>query len=252
MSEDVDMKAAAALTSLRLQSRGSMGEVSPRSSMSAAAAVVAAVMDAAAGGGDSHSHFAQSSTRTTTGEEEVSGEQGEGAGQGQGDPGLFGLGVVEHRTTTPSPPTSAHGAALGMVTPKSVKTGEHPTDSEAADLMLYLATSPSPARPTTGRERDGTDAGAFRTLVGGGLRTTGRVLFETEGPTPTPTTTRLTPQQLLPPPPPPPPPSVVVPTSPRDDTPRTPSGVGFNIHDFIHASPSTGLFDDGLGIELGL
>ena len=114
-----------------------MGEVSPRSKMSAVAAVVAAVMDAAAG--ESYSHFGQSPMQTTTGEE-VPGER----------EGLFGLGVVEHRTTTPSPPPSAHGA-LGMVTPKNAKTGEHPTDSEAADLMLYLATSPSPARPTTGR-----------------------------------------------------------------------------------------------------
>ena len=44
--------------------------------------------------------------------------------------------------------------------------------------MLYLHTSPSPARPTTTQDRDAKDSAAFRALGGGGsLRAKGRVLF---------------------------------------------------------------------------
>lgn len=53
-----------------------------------------------------------------------------------------------------------------------------PSDNEAADLMLFLATSPSPARPATNRDKDSKDGSAYRMLGGSpGLRAKGRVLF---------------------------------------------------------------------------
>lgn len=59
------------------------------------------------------------------------------------------------------------------LTPKAKRPRPAATDSEAAELMMYLATSPSPARATVTRDKD---AEAFRALSGGaGLK--GRVLF---------------------------------------------------------------------------
>ncbi|KAG7089345.1 hypothetical protein E1B28_011035 [Marasmius oreades] len=59
-------------------------------------------------------------------------------------------------------------------------------DNEAADLMLYLATSPSPVRPSN-QNKDARDMAAFRALGGGGAAKKappGRVLFGGELPGP--------------------------------------------------------------------
>jgi hypothetical protein len=144
---DRDLKAAATLTSLLLQSqsqghsRGSGSAESPRSSISN-------VSDAG-----SFSHFVQSSTRTATAPPSAEGS----------------FTMPPNRSSTP-PGTRPGGDP--NTTPKAA-----PTDTEAADLMLFLATSPSPARPTTNRDRDTKDMAAYRALGGGGSGLTGRVLF---------------------------------------------------------------------------
>lgn len=57
-----------------------------------------------------------------------------------------------------------------------------PSDNEAADLMLFLATSPSPARPASNRDKDAKDGPMYRALGGSsGLRAKGRVLFPNSG-----------------------------------------------------------------------
>ena len=181
VNDDVDMKAAATLTSLLL-SRPALSASSPRSSMSAGSD---------AGSLHSYSQYAQSSTRTTTG-----GLQGQS------------FAAPYARSSTP-PPLSKRTQSLSQasdvrfhshsrsvpnakVTPKtqsqpiisansrayahSNSPRNPPTDSEAADLMLFLATSPSPARPTTTKDRDAKDAAAFRSLSGNPALQ-GRVLF---------------------------------------------------------------------------
>lgn len=144
---DVDMKAAAALTSLLFHSRPSIGGTSPRSSIDGSDA----------GSQYSYSHFAQSSARTTT------------------------VPVAPPPSSTP-PTSSQPELALRHTTPPSVapvpkqttpRTLPTEKDSEAADLMLYLATSPSPARPSKAR-----DQAAFQTLSGATTRPKGRVLFQ--------------------------------------------------------------------------
>lgn len=75
---------------------------------------------------------------------------------------------VDHPNQTPSPPMKPTG-----LTPKTKRPRPAATDSEAAELMMFLATSPSPARANAARDRD---AEAYRALSGGaGLK--GRVLF---------------------------------------------------------------------------
>lgn len=147
---DVDMKAAATLTSLLMHNRPSIAgsASSPRSSID--------------GGSEySYAHFVQSSARnagptsTTTMPSNSSNLAAEPL----------------NRTQTPPPPPG------GSRPQQTTTPGPAPTDSEAANLMLFLATSPSPARPAT---RDAKDYSAFRTLNGGSsgpLRTKGRVLF---------------------------------------------------------------------------
>lgn len=65
---------------------------------------------------------------------------------------------TSYRSNTP-PRTSNNSNTpnVGQTTPRPA-----PTDNEAADLMLYLATSPSPARP--GGSKNARDAAAFRAL----------------------------------------------------------------------------------------
>ncbi|TFK74169.1 hypothetical protein BDN72DRAFT_103161 [Pluteus cervinus] len=241
---DVDMKAAATLTSLLLHHRPSIpGSVpSPRSSV-----------DGSDNGSTySYSHFAQSSARTTS--------------------------KPSYRNQTPSPGSNA---------PKQSTPRPAPTDNEAADLMLYLATSPSPVRPAS---KDARDLAAFRTLTNGpaSTRPKGRVLFQeassqedhnssSGSPKSSTTLTRggdgsfnssissiggemgskpsdaplsrsqtmlPTPSQLLPPAP--MPASASAPGSPKvaRDVNQSPKplqsqgSVEFNFHDFIHASPS--------------
>lgn len=170
VDNDDDMKAAATLTSL-LHSRPSMSVTasSPRSSMSGGSE---------GGSTQSYSHFAQSSARTTAPTSIAPSH----------DPSF---NTRQVRSTTP-PTASRHARTqslphVGSTTPKAqaqptssripTSTTPHPpSDTEAADLMLFLATSPSPVRPSTTKERDGKDMPAFGSLSGTtGLK--GRVLF---------------------------------------------------------------------------
>jgi hypothetical protein len=149
---DVDMKAAATLTSLLLHHRPSItgNASSPRSSIDGSEA----------GSAYSYSHFAQSSARTTT---------------ATSPPAPLSAGASTSTITESSfrnqtpPPTIL---STNVTTPRPA-----PTDNEAANLMLFLATSPSPARPTTNKESR--DLTAYRALSGGpgALRDKGRVLF---------------------------------------------------------------------------
>ncbi|KAH9949951.1 hypothetical protein B0H21DRAFT_44210 [Amylocystis lapponica] len=175
---EMDMKAAATLTSLLLQSRPSIsaGASSPRSSISAGSDT---------GSTQSYSHFAQSSTRTVTAATTAE----------------LSYSRPVARPSTPPPSSSADNTRRhGLPQPSSMRvegnttpttqggpidhggdsgTPHPPSDTEAADLMLYLATSPSPVRPSTTRDRASKDPGAFRALGSSGLK--GRVLFPTHG-----------------------------------------------------------------------
>lgn len=147
LSEVDEMKAAKTLTSLLMHSRPGAGSTSsPRSTISALS-----------DGDSSYSHFAESSSRTFAGPSSVN---------------------VANNSSTPPPP--AHHTP-GTRPPK-VKRGDDeisrpgPSDSEAAEIMMFLATSPSPARPTAAKDRD---AEAYRILGGGA-----RVLFSNVSDTP--------------------------------------------------------------------
>ena len=147
LSEVDDVKAAKTLTSLLLHSRPGAGSTSsPRSTISALS-----------DGDSSYSHFAESSSRTFAGPSPVN---------------------LSNNSSTPPPPIHHTPGTR----PPKVKRGDDeisrpgPSDSEAAEIMMFLATSPSPARTVTARERD---AEAYR-LLGGGAR----VLFPTSSDTP--------------------------------------------------------------------
>lgn len=148
---DVDMKAAAALTSLLMHNRPSIAgsASSPRSSIDGSEV----------GSVYSYSQFAQSSTRTSTTSAPVLLSAAPSSSNDGPDLG------IRIQTPPPGGPPKQH------TTPRAA-----PTDSEAANLMLYLATSPSPVRPANKETRDMT---AFRALGGGSgpLRSKGRVLF---------------------------------------------------------------------------
>ena len=141
---DKERQAVATLTSL-LQSRPSVASVSsPRSSLSAASD---------AGSFQSISQYAQSSARTMTAATSL-------------------LPSVESSFSMPRAATPPRNSGDGTYsTPRA--------DEEAANIMLYLHTSPSPARPTTTRDRDTRDLAAFRALGSGSasLLTKGKVLF---------------------------------------------------------------------------
>jgi len=137
LSEVDDMKAAKTLTSLLMHSRPGAGSTSsPRSTISALS--------------DGDSHFAEGSSRTFAGPSSVN---------------------LSNNSSTPPPPVHQTPGAR----PPKVKRGDDeisrpgPSDSEAAEIMMFLATSPSPARPTAAKDRD---AEAYRILGGGA-----RVLF---------------------------------------------------------------------------
>ena len=149
---DIDMKAAATLTSLFMHHRPSIAgsASSPRSSIDGSEV----------GSVYSLSHFAQSSARTmSTGNPPAPVSAASSSTTIVVDPGL--------RPQTPPP----SGSQVQHTTPRPA-----PTDTEAADLMLFLATSPSPARPAN---KDAKDVAAYRALSGGSgpLRSKGRVLF---------------------------------------------------------------------------
>ncbi|KAG1856098.1 hypothetical protein F4604DRAFT_1214501 [Suillus subluteus] len=144
-SADVERQAVATLTSL-LQSRPSVTSVSsPRSTLSTAS-------DASSF--QSLSQYAQSSARTTTAATSL-------------------LPSAESSFTMPRAATPPRDSGDNIYsTPRA-------DDEEAAKLMLYLHTSPSPARPTTTRDRDTQDLAAYRALGSGSasLLTKGKILF---------------------------------------------------------------------------
>ncbi|KAF9267998.1 hypothetical protein L218DRAFT_995544 [Marasmius fiardii PR-910] len=134
----LDMEAAATLTSLLLHNQRGAGVSSPRSSVDGSA-----LSDGT--GSQSQTSFSSFSQSTAKG------------GGARTPPGS--------RTPLPS-----------IRTPRPATTEK---DNEAADLMLYLATSPSPARPSN-QSKDARDMAAFRALGGGGAgkkAPPGRVLF---------------------------------------------------------------------------
>ncbi len=137
---EMDMKAAATLTSLFLHHRPSVGgsASSPRSSIDGSEI----------GSVHSYSHFSQSSARTSS--------QNAAAAPSSSTLGILAEPSFRSQTPPPSRSQQQH------TTPRAA-----PTDSEAADLMLYLATSPSPVRPKN------KDTAAYRTLTG----EKGRILF---------------------------------------------------------------------------
>ncbi|KAI1796905.1 hypothetical protein LXA43DRAFT_493517 [Ganoderma leucocontextum] len=178
---EIDMEAAATLTTLLLnQHRPSISATagSPRSSISAGSDP-----------GSTHSfrQYAQSSARTVYG----------GGTPAPSSSQQSRLARATRSTATPphSPALSQASPALshalarrssvtqgsslrpdGAGTPKTTPR-DRVDDSDAADLLLHMATSPSPARSSSIRDRDAHDAAAFRTLRGGGSGLKGRVLF---------------------------------------------------------------------------
>ena len=165
---DMDLKAAATLTSLLMHSRPPMtaSTTSPRSSVSGGSD---------SGSTQSFSHFAQSSARMTTG----SSSAATTAPSSQTLPALEGsMSVQVNRSTTPPNGLTSNQSQGNIFGTSNGTPRSKPTDNEAADLMLFLATSPSPVRPSTNREKDAKDGTAYRALGGGaGLREKGRVLF---------------------------------------------------------------------------
>ncbi|PSR74687.1 hypothetical protein PHLCEN_2v9635 [Hermanssonia centrifuga] len=165
-NEEDDMKAAATLTSL-LHSRPSISGTasSPRSSLSTGSDP---------GSSHSYSHYAQSSTRTTVPtplqDNPYRLPYARATTPPRGRTSSLPQASSSRNTTPKTQGRPSTGRLLGQTTPHA------PSDTEAADLMLFLATSPSPVRPTAVKDRDPTDSPGFRSLTGSsGLK--GRVLF---------------------------------------------------------------------------
>lgn len=154
---DADVEAAATLTSIFMAHRGSIGSAgSPRSSVD---------------GGTSETGESQNTTHP---------------------PGSATPRMVRPASVAATRPLQGDSSSATLVEPSGSQSKTPPpgetvsrgsatpllpaTDNEAADLMLYLATSPSPARPAN---KDSKDAAAFRALSGGTatLRNKGRILF---------------------------------------------------------------------------
>ncbi|EIW83811.1 hypothetical protein CONPUDRAFT_163109 [Coniophora puteana RWD-64-598 SS2] len=183
--------------SASVASVGSAGATSPRSTLSAHSA-------SGSGASEVGSMYAQSSARTGAGPPITTPTAAPAA--------LPSTAVANGNARTTTPPRS-QGAHMRTQSSASLSGGSFPThltapgsqhqatpradDEEAANLMLWLHTSPSPARPGAARARAGStasntsgahdkDAGAmqdrvaFRALGGGGtasLKNAGRVLF---------------------------------------------------------------------------
>ncbi|KAJ3732499.1 hypothetical protein DFJ43DRAFT_996877 [Lentinula guzmanii] len=159
---DVDMEAAATLTSLLLHHRPSIAGSgsSPRSSID---------------GSEAGTPYSQQPASARSSFSAIL------------PPDSSSSVSISHRSNTPprSSDTTGQQQQQGQTTPRPA-----PTDNEAADLMLFLATSPSPARPTT--SKDARDAAAFRALSNTStnpnnsnssnmMRAKPRVLFPTQG-----------------------------------------------------------------------
>ncbi|OSX57687.1 hypothetical protein POSPLADRAFT_1049903 [Postia placenta MAD-698-R-SB12] len=175
---DIDMKAAATLTSFLMSSRPSVSASSPRSSISAGSD---------AGSAHSYAQYAQSSARTITAETSALPETSYGMREATPPP----MSPVESDLRQSYPQPSSVREEDKLTPPKSRKrpfptTGDSgtphvPSDTEAADSLLFLATSPSPVRAAAAA-RDGSskDLSSFRTLSGSSTLK-GRVLFPTQG-----------------------------------------------------------------------
>ena len=178
------MEAAATLTNLLLnQQRPSMSTTagSPRSCISAGSDP---------GSVHSFAHYAQSAARTAAGgtpgpsssQQSVLGRATRSTATPPHSPAMSQASpALSHRTTRRSSVTQGsslrpEGAGTPKMTPRV-----RADDTDAADMLLLMATSPSPARPTTTRDRDAADANAFRALRGGSSALKGRVLFPTYG-----------------------------------------------------------------------
>ena len=159
---DVDMKAAATLTRLLHHSRNSitsLSAISPRSSLSASSDV---------GSSHSLSQFAQSSARTTTAQTSLASSQE-----------LSQAGSIARPAT---PPHSSDTRLASRTNSFPEGGSASATDQEAIKLLYFLHESPSPARPSTVRNRDGPDATGIRTLSeNSDLKAQGRVLFSASG-----------------------------------------------------------------------
>ncbi|KAJ3844835.1 hypothetical protein EV361DRAFT_638054 [Lentinula raphanica] len=160
---DVDMEAAATLTSLLLHHRPSIAgsASSPRSSIDGSEAGTPYSQQPAS----AHSSFSAILPS---------------------NPSSIATLSASHRSNTPPRSLNTAEQQHGQTTPRPA-----PTDNEAADLMLFLATSPSPARPTT--SKDARDAAAFRAITSTNsnnsnnssmMRAKPRVLFPTYGESP--------------------------------------------------------------------
>ncbi|EIW57644.1 uncharacterized protein TRAVEDRAFT_59262 [Trametes versicolor FP-101664 SS1] len=177
---DIDVEAAKTLTHFLLAHRPSVSATagSPRSSISAGSDP---------GSAQSFPHYAQSATRLGPGS------------SAQESP--FAAGDSHSAATPPhSPALSQPSPALShaMAYRQSVHPGSNLRpegggtpkmasrervgsleDTDAAGMLLLMATSPSPARPTSTRDREARDAAAFQALRGGSTGLKGRVLFPT-------------------------------------------------------------------------
>ncbi|KAI0671827.1 hypothetical protein C8Q78DRAFT_973320 [Trametes maxima] len=173
---DIDVEAAKTLTHFLLAHRPSVSATagSPRSSISAGSD---------GGSTQSFPHYTQSATRTIPG--------------GSVHESPFGSADLRSTATPPHSPALSqpspalshaiahrvtHGSNLrpdGGGTPKMTPRERVGSveDTDAAGMLLLMATSPSPARPTSIRDRDARDAAAYQALRGGGTGLKGRVLF---------------------------------------------------------------------------
>lgn len=169
---DVDMKAAATLTRLFHHSRNSitsLSAVSPRSSISASSDV---------GSSHSLSQFAQSSARTTTAQTSLASSQE-----------LSQTGSIARPATPPRSSDTRLGSRSNSFPDGGSRSA---TDQEAIKLLYFLHESPSPARSSIVRGRDGQEAMPPRTLSeNSDLKAQGRVLFGSGGSSDIPSAYRM-------------------------------------------------------------
>ncbi|KAI0367958.1 hypothetical protein BV20DRAFT_949084 [Pilatotrama ljubarskyi] len=177
---DIDVEAAKTLTHFLLQHRPSVSTTaeSPRSSVSAGSDI---------GSTQSFPHYAQSATRTVPGSQGspfVAPDMGSAAtpphspALSQASPALSHA-IAHRQGIQQGSNLRPEGSGTPKMTPRE-RVGSV-EDTDAAGMLLLMATSPSPARPTTTRDRDARDAAVYQALRGGGSGLKGRVLFPSYG-----------------------------------------------------------------------